>query len=272
MGLTDIPGGAAVGASLAIVFAAAFLLDRPNIVFRLLLFASIGVSAFSIYLSQVRSALVITGISLLALGLPMLRQRRPARFLVLVGAIVGIAVVAFLVAKDIGGEMVTKRFTSLVADDPETVYYTNRGIQVQSTLMELVPRYPLGAGLGRWGMMFAYFGDPYNPSSPPLWAELNWTGWVYDGGILLVLAYVGVLATLFVTGVRLSIRVDERPGRDLYKWATLHVAHAVGIISATFSAAPFSSTSGIDCLLLGAAVFAASQQLDAADRAPSTSG
>jgi hypothetical protein len=272
MGLTDIPGGAAVGASLAIVFAAAFLLDRPNIVFRLVLFASIGVSAFSIYLSQVRSALVITAISLLALALPMLRQRRPARFFVLVGAIVGIAVLAFLVAEDIGGQMVTKRFSSLVADDPETVYYTNRGVQLQATFMDLIPRYPLGAGLGRWGMIFAYFGDPYNSASPPLWAELNWTGWVYDGGVLLVLAYAGALIMLFVTGVRLSIRVDDRPGRDLYKWATLHVAHAMGIIAATFSAAPFSSTAGIDCFLLGAAVFAAGQQLDAASGVPSSTG
>ena len=42
---------------------------------------------------------------------------------------------------------------------------------------------------GCWGMMFYYFGDPGNTKNPALWAEIQWTGWLYDGGIALVFFY-----------------------------------------------------------------------------------
>ena len=39
-------------------------------------------------------------------------------------------------------------------------YQENRGIFLTYTLQELLYEYPFGAGIGRWGMMSAYFGEP----------------------------------------------------------------------------------------------------------------
>ena len=43
----------------------------------------------------------------------------------------------------------------------------------------------LGAGLGRWGMMRYYFGNPWSRHSAALWAELQFPAWILDGGIIL---------------------------------------------------------------------------------------
>ena len=37
-------------------------------------------------------------------------------------------------------------------------------------------------------MMLHYFGDRYNAESPQIWAEIQWTGWLLDGGIPLMIA------------------------------------------------------------------------------------
>ena len=48
----------------------------------------------------------------------------------------------------------------------------------------LGPRVLIGAGLGRWGMAAGYFGTA---SLPGIWAEIQVTGWVVDGGILMLI-------------------------------------------------------------------------------------
>ena len=63
------------------------------------------------------------------------------------------------------------------------------------TLQELLYEYPFGAGIGRWGMMSAYFGEPTNWQFPALWAEIQLTGWLYDGGVLLWICYAGAIVT-----------------------------------------------------------------------------
>ena len=42
-------------------------------------------------------------------------------------------------------------------------------------------------------MAAAYF-QTANLDSPPFWAEIQFTGWMIDGGILLIALYVGALA------------------------------------------------------------------------------
>jgi hypothetical protein len=203
----------------------------------------------------------MTIISLIALGLPFVYQRRATRYLWLGIPVVAVGIAAFAVAVSVGGEAVTGRLSSLTENDASTVYYNNRGVQLQYGVTYMLPQYPFGAGLARWGMIYAYFGDPYNSASRPIWAEIQWNGWILDGGVPLVLAFAGALVVAFVTAFRLAIRIDDTPGRDVYKWATVMVGYTVGIIALTFNSCPFISTMGVDFWLLAAAVFAAADQL-----------
>ena len=62
---------------------------------------------------------------------------------------------------------------------------------IRYTLSELLYQFPLGAGLGRWGMMHVYFGDPTLWQAPPIHVEVQLTGWLLDGGVPLWLLYGG---------------------------------------------------------------------------------
>src|SRR6185295_15028926 len=104
---------------------------------------------------------------------------------------------AFIYAYILGGENILLRFLTIVKDDPGTFYYQNRGNQVEQAFLEYLPKYPLGAGLGRWGMMNYYFGDTYNLASPPIWVEIQWPAWIVDGGYFFLITYpIAIIVTI----------------------------------------------------------------------------
>jgi hypothetical protein len=263
MGLTNIPGGAAVGAMYTIVLGISLLMDRRPAWVRVLVFGGIVSALFTLYLSQVRALVVMTSISLLALGAPFAAQRRVGRFAVFALLSLGVAALVFLLAVSVGGESVTGRLSTLIEDQPGTVYYNNRGIVLEYTFAQLLPEYPLGAGLGRWGMLNSYFGDRLN-SSPGLWAEIQWTGWLFDGGLPLMVASAASLWVALRTALRIASREEGASGEALQRWATVAFGYSVGIIALTFNAAVFQSALGIDFWLVNATVFAASRQIHGA--------
>jgi hypothetical protein len=59
--------------------------------------------------------------------------------------------------------------------------------------------------VGRWGMMSAYFPEPGNWLHPALYAEIQPTGWIYDGGILMCLFYPAALFVAMRYAYRLAI-------------------------------------------------------------------
>jgi hypothetical protein len=262
MGLTNGPGGAAIGAMYSIVLGVALLLNRPRAWVRFGLVLAMGIAFFTICLAQVRALMVMTTVSLLSLGIPFVAQRRGQRSLSFALPISIIAIVGVLVAAVVGGDVVTSRLSSLIADDPATVYADNRGIFLKHTFLTLLPEYPVGAGLGRWGVMSAYFGNRLS-SAPALWAEIQWTGWLYDGGIpLVILSACGMLIALRVS-LRIATTGTTAAELELQKWATVVFGFSVGALALTFSAVPFQATMGIEFWLLSAMIFAASCQLSA---------
>ena len=58
------------------------------------------------------------------------------------------------------GPAALDRFRTLLETPPTELYYRNRGHLLQGLLEVGIWEYPLGAGLGRWGMINVYFGDP----------------------------------------------------------------------------------------------------------------
>ena len=70
----------------------------------------------------------------------------------------GLVVATFTFAIMLGGESIAERTFTLFAQDPVSLYSASRGGQLVYAFDDLVNSYPLGAGLGRWGMINGYFG------------------------------------------------------------------------------------------------------------------
>jgi hypothetical protein len=250
MGLTDVPGGAAQSGLYATLIGIGVLLTRPFPGARALGLLSMTTGMACIYLSQVRSALVMLGVCfavLVALFALTARIPRLAGSLLVGGAVV---FVGFQLAFDLAGDTVTNRLGTLIQSDPGTVYRTNRGAMVEEALSTLLPNYPLGAGLGHWGMMKLYFGS----GDYEFGAEIQWIGWIIDGGILLVLVYAGAILTVLVHAARLCLR---RSGSELGVWAAVIAAYNVGMLAICFSYVPFMSSPGLQFWLLNAVLIQA---------------
>jgi hypothetical protein len=264
MGLTDTPGGAAAAGFFAVLFAAAFfLLDRRRWM-QIVAAGAMLVGMAAIYLSQVRVMLVMEMVCMLAfltlMGWraaratnPMLGSRIGSKRLAYLTGLMALAAIGgFTWAVGVGGTAITDRVNSLTAENPGEVYQKNRGQFLIYTIDEVLPEYPLGAGPGRWGMMYYYFGDQGNTKNPGLWAEIQWTGWLYDGGIALVLAYALAIALAFRISYRIAL---TQHSAELATLAAVVFAYDVGVLAATFDSCIFIGGGGLDFWLLNAMLF-----------------
>jgi hypothetical protein len=254
MGLTDMPGGAGVAGYQAFVFGLAICLCEGS---RLRFMGLGGITAglFCIYLSQIRSLLILAAIVLIAAVFVLIasRQAIAAARLAVIGG--GLFVGAFFWAFAVGGEDMQERFASLLDEKPGEVYYENRGRFLESTFTEVLPDYPFGAGLGRWGMMHHYFGRRSGVSS--IWAEIQITGWAIDGGALLLIAYVGAV----YMAMRQSLKASKVPSDPwLQRFAMIIVAYDIGLLVQTLGSVPFSSQMGLEFWLLNTAIFVCAAQ------------
>lgn len=251
-GLTDSPGGAAASGSFA-VLVGVLLFGARGLVPRALGVAAVPIGLFCIYLSHVRSTLVVTGLSVLGLAAALGLRGQMGRAAAILGVAGAAAVGAFVWAAAVGTG-VTERFVTLIADDPGTVYRSNRGFFLEMTLTRDLPEFPFGAGLGRYGMMNGYFGTTTNPDSPPLWAEIQATGWVYDGGlILLLVGYAAVVAPIGIAA-NLALRLRDNSAAAL---AAVVAGFDVSVLFSTAGYCTFLSQSGMMYWVLNAALYAA---------------
>jgi hypothetical protein len=259
MGLSDTPGGASTAGLYAVVFGLGFFLYARTLPLRVLSLASIGIGLFCLYIGQVRSLLVMAGIcSTTMLG--VLSWRGEVKKVLAVILVVPILTIGtFLWAIRVGGNDTEERLKSLVADRPDEVYGRNRGHFLTHTIVDLLPQYPLGAGLARWGMMRNYFGDETNIDSPMIWAEIQVTGWLLDGGVPLVLLYS--TAVLLTCRVSWRIALSRRPGR-LPLWAALQFALNIASVAVTFNYPLFIGQGGMEFWFLNGCLFMATVSAD----------
>jgi len=222
------------------------------------------VGMVAIYLSQVRVMLVMEVACMLAfltlmswraaqVSSVMLGRRVGSKRLAYLTGLMALAAVGgFTWAVAVGGTAITERVNSLTAANPGEVYQKNRGQFLIYTIEEVLPEYPLGAGPGRWGMMFYYFGDQGNTKNPGLWAEIQWTGWLYDGGVALLLLYTLAIALAF--RVTYKVALNEHSA-ELATLAALIFAYDVGVLAATFDSCIFIGGGGLDFWILNAMLF-----------------
>jgi hypothetical protein len=205
-GLSDLPGGAAIAGTTGALLAFGFgVRPHQRYISRLVYFGCAFVGITVVYLTQVRSMLVMIVGCMLAIAALRLRQGRVVQS-GWVAAFAGALIVgAFLWAVSVGGEVVYDRFFGIAETGVVQTFRDNRGFFLDYTLEEVFWQYPFGGGLGRWGMMAVYFGEPNNWQFPGLHVEIQPTGWLYDGGVLMWLFYGGAIVSAVYYSYRTAV-------------------------------------------------------------------
>ena len=206
-GLSDLPGGAAIAATITAILAFTFAMRAKQRAISIAMYlgaAAIGITC--IYLTQVRSMLLMIVGSMFVLALIRLRQGRVVQSGWVAGSAAALVFGSFLWAVTVGGEAIQERFSDIVNSGVYTTYQDNRGFFLDTTIRETAFQYPFGAGLGRWGMMSLYFRDPAAWQRPVLHVEIQPTGWLYDGGVLMWVFYGGALWVCLRYSYKLATR------------------------------------------------------------------
>jgi hypothetical protein len=247
-GLFDTPGAVAGPGMYAALLGAIFGLSAIPVWQRIGAFALSATGFAAIYLSQVRISLVVAVVMFLIYAAVLMAQKRIAKAATFALFAMSVVVISFGVAITLGGDTITSRVMTLFSGDPLEVYYRARGAQLHHTFSELLYAYPLGAGLGRWGMAGAYFG---NPADAGLWAEIQIAGWVIDGGVLMLFLYGGAIAVAAVSQFRLA-RTPQYP--RVAACAAVVLAANLGTTAMVFSFTPFVTQIGIQYWFLAGAL------------------
>ena len=253
-GLSDMPGGAAVSAVIAALLAFGFVTRSHTATRRRAYYlAAVLVSITVVYLTQVRSVLLMLVVCMQVIAFVSLRQGRALQGSWRAALAGGLVVGSFIWAVTLGGEALAGRFQDILSTGVVETYQENRGFFLDYTIRELMFEYPFGAGLGRWGMMSVYFGEPGNWQFPSLHAEIQPTGWLYDGGILMWIFY----GTAVALGMRYSYRIAITREHPLHDLANMALSIQVLIAGLCFTGPAFNTQLGILFWLMTALVFAA---------------
>lgn len=240
-GLTDQPGGAAVAGGLTALLGLGLLMRRQSVFMRLFLLAAVSVGLAAVYLTQVRVVLLMVVGTAAVMTAVALRQRRTGAAAWIGGSGAALVVLAFLWASSVGGQSVDERFLSIRDQGALQTYQENRGGFLSLTMGEMLDQYPLGAGVGRWGMMNIYFGDPDSYSSRPIHAEIQLTGWLLDGGIPMWLLYGGALLFSVLATLKLTAAHDDVLATDVM----LVIALQIFVIGFAMAGPVFNTQLGI---------------------------
>jgi hypothetical protein len=254
MGLTDVPGGAGVSGLSALLLGIGLLFSSRSRLARGAALASMAAGLFCIYLSMTRVALVLAGVGVIAASLVFWARGEVKRAVTVLATASFIGLASLAWALSVGGDSVATRLSTLVEDRPDAVYYRNRGLFLEYTFTELLPRYPMGAGMGRWGMMNYYFGDRDAPPLDNAGVEIQWTAWLLDGGVPLMLCYGLAMLVTARTAWRLATDPAKAP---LSVWAAVLVARDIGAIAITFSYPIFISQAGMEFWWCNACLYCA---------------
>jgi hypothetical protein len=241
-GLTDIPGGAAISGTIAALLGFCFALRREQTqIWKAFFFGSSAIGITVVYLTQVRSMLLMLFGCMLAMAVVRIRQGRILQGTWMIGSAAALLAGSFVWAGTVGGEALEQRYRGIVDSGLLRTYQENRGFFLTHTVSELVFQYPLGAGPGRWGMMSAYFAEPENWRNPALYAEIQLTGWLYDGGVLLWVFYP---AALFMA-MRYSYRVATDRASALSESAMTVFAIQLLLVGLCFTGPVFNTQLGM---------------------------
>lgn len=265
-GLSDLPGGAAVAAMLTMALGVVLAFRRhTTIVIRAACLSLAAVGMTALLLTQVRSLALAAAASVGLFAVVRMRQGRAISGAVSLALGAALVVGAYIWAVAVGGDTLSDRFTGLLDDGVVRTFQEERGAFLTYTISELLFEYPLGAGIGRWGMMQVYFGDSGMWEAPPIHAEIQPTGWLLDGGIPLWVTMGAALAA----GLRASYLVAVRSDGSLQESGTAVLCLQLTLLAICLTGPAFNTQLGIQYWALTAAlwgpILAAEAQLAAAE-------
>jgi hypothetical protein len=113
-------------------------------------------------------------------------------------------------------------------------------------------------------MMDYYFGDRSATRPEQIWVEIQWTGWLLDGGVPLILVYSVAVGLALFSAWRLA---SGRVADALARWAALVLAYDVAAAAVTFNYPLFIGQGGMEFWLLNGVLFAVGVQAQRAARA-----
>ncbi len=257
-GLFDTPGAVCAAGMLAAVLGFIFAMNLKRASHRLGAFILGVAGVAAVYLSQVRTALLIMcGMMAVYVGVLWLLQKQRTKAIAFLGVAVMLVTLLFSFTVARTGKASVSRYQSLTASDPVTVYYnTHRGTQLENGFTDLLPTYPLGAGLARWGMMRVYFGDEMNIDSPMIWSELQFNGWILDGGVILMCLYSLALLRTISYELKIAGKATEPKLRLI---APIIIAANMGVLALIFGFTPFTTQVGMQYWFLAGALHGVAQ-------------
>lgn len=256
-GLSDLPGGAAASGMMTMILGLALAMRRQHRIVSLACLASAVVGMTALYLTQVRALSVVAAGSVALFALVRFRQGRAFDGAAIVAVGVTLVVGAYAWAVGVGGDALASRFGGLIDDGVLQTFEDHRGQFLRYTLTDLLYEYPFGAGLGRWGTMHVYFGDPTLWQAPAIHAEIQATGWLLDGGIPMWFLYGGALVTAVWFSYLVSVRAASESLRDN---ATVLFCIQLTIIGLSFAGPVFNTQLGIVFWALTGALFGSLMQ------------
>ena len=224
---------------------------ETSVVVRGLCLTAAAVGMTTLLLTQVRSLALAAAASVGVFAVLRLRQGKAlssATSLVFGGALVA---GAYVWAVAVGGDSLVDRFGGLFEAGVVRTFQEERGAFLTYTLSELLFEYPLGAGLGRWGMMHVYLGDASMWEAPPIHVEIQPTGWLLDGGIPLWLAMGGAI----VVGLRASYRAAVHGEGSIQESATAILCLQIVLLTMCFTGPAFNTQLGIQYWAFTAALW-----------------
>lgn len=250
-GLTDQVGAAAPAGATAALIALAYALRPIGFLRRVICVGLAFVGVAVIYYSQVRMILMMFVICLFVLVVLFALQKNFAYATMLGGLSAAIIAGALSWVAATSGWTVVDRFLGLFTTNIAEKYQSSRGGFISETFNRLIWEYPLGNGLGWWGTIYGAFGDKSVPSK--VWVEVMWPGWVMDGGIPLMVLYVGAITLAIGDSLRIALKSRDR---DLAFWAAVVFASNLSAVATSFSYVTFLTGIGMQFWLLSAVVHA----------------
>ena len=261
-GLSDSPGAAAPAGSLATLIGLCFVMRPIGILKRIFCVGMAFIGVAVIYYTQIRSTIVVMIFCLLTQMVLLILQGRIASALSIVAGGASMLVGAiFWVARRMGGEVFT-RFSTLWNSNQSELYGRSRGGFVWEALTQTIWEYPLGMGLGWWGMVHVMFANPLRPSL--VWVEVMIPAWIVDGGIPLLIAYSGAVGLATVNSLRIALTSKDQ---DVSFWATVIVGQNIAAIALCFSYVTFLTVIGTQFWILNAALHAADMKAKSLEKA-----
>jgi hypothetical protein len=256
-GLSDIPGGASAAGMMTVILGLTLAAQRQRTwLVKAVCFAGGAIGMTVLFLTHVRALSLLAVASVGVAAVLRFRQGRTAEGTFGIVAGVGLLACAYVWAVSVGGEAVAGRFLGLLDGGLLRTFEENRGSVLRYTMAELLYDFPLGAGLGRWGMMQVLFGDSTMWQAPPIHVEVQPTGWLLDGGLPLLVLYAGALTSALVYSYRIVVKAPAVRLRDL---AAVLLCAQLAIVTLCLAGPAFNTQLGIQFWALTGALFGATR-------------